>query len=87
MDSCNFARSTFAQDSQDYRDLVFKVLKDFPSVQTFDAAAQLCDDKWCWAMKDGKMLYRDDVHLSLEGSRYLAKELVKLITPESTLVK
>ena len=79
MDSCNFARSTFAQDSQDYRDLVFKVLKDFPSVQTFDAAAQLCDDKWCWAMKDGKMLYRDDVHLSIEGSRYIAQGLTTLI--------
>jgi hypothetical protein len=56
------------------------VLKDFPAVQVFDAAAQLCDAKWCWAMKDGKMLYRDDVHLSSDGSRYIAQGLTKLIT-------
>ncbi|WP_425527259.1 SGNH hydrolase domain-containing protein [Xylella fastidiosa] len=56
-----------------------KVLKDYPSVKVFDAAAQLCDSQWCWAIKDGKMLYRDDDHLSLDGSRLMASELVKLL--------
>jgi len=78
---CAVSRKEFDERNREYRELVFSVLKDFPSVQIFDAAAQLCDDKWCWAMKDGKMLYRDDDHLSIEGSRYIAKELAKLITP------
>ncbi|MGB7649816.1 MAG: SGNH hydrolase domain-containing protein, partial [Gallionella sp.] len=78
---CAVSRKEFDERNREYRELVFSVLKDFPTVQVFDAAAQLCDDNWCWAMKDGKMLYRDDDHLSIEGSRYLAKELVKLITP------
>ncbi len=78
---CAVSRKEFDERNREYRELVFGVLKEFPAVEVFDAAAQLCDEKWCWAMKDGKMLYRDDDHLSIEGSRYLAKELVKLITP------
>lgn len=35
----------------------------------------LCDDAQCYAVKDGKALYFDDNHLSVEG----AKELVSLI--------
>ncbi|MEQ1555375.1 MAG: acyltransferase family protein [Gallionella sp.] len=76
---CAVSRKEFDERNREYRELVFSVLKDFPSVQIFDAAAQLCDDKWCWAMKDGKMLYRDDDHLSIEGSRYIAQGLTTLI--------
>jgi hypothetical protein len=78
---CALPRQDFEQRSREYRELVLSVLKDFPSVKVFDAPAQLCDDQWCWAMKDHMLLYRDDHHLSIEGSRYLAKELVKLIEP------
>jgi hypothetical protein len=27
-----------------------------------------CDDKYCYAMKDNKMLYADDDHHSIDGS-------------------
>ncbi len=78
---CVLPRQDFEQRSREYRELVLSVLKDFPSVKVFDAPALLCDDQWCWAMKDHMLLYRDDHHLSIEGSRYLTKELVKLIEP------
>jgi peptidoglycan/LPS O-acetylase OafA/YrhL len=74
---CAVSRAAFDERNRAYRELVFTVLKDFPTVQIFDAAAQLCDAEWCWAMKDGKMLYRDDDHLSVEGSRLMAKALVQ----------
>ena len=48
----------------------------------FDAAAPFCDDEWCWAMKDGQMLYRDDDHLSVDGSKFLAKKLIKVLSTQ-----
>lgn len=76
---CAIPKHDFDERNKEYRELVLKVLKDYPSVKVFDAAAQLCDSQWCWAIKDGKMLYRDDDHLSLDGSRLMASELVKLL--------
>ncbi|MDD4964251.1 MAG: acyltransferase family protein [Gallionella sp.] len=84
---CAITRQDFEARNREYRELVFAVLKEFPSVQVFDAAAQLCDDQWCWAMKDGKMLYRDDDHLSIEGSRLVAHALVKLIQTKPPLAQ
>ncbi len=78
---CAVSRLDFEQRNRQYRELVLSVLKDFPSVDVFDAAALFCDAQWCWAMTEGKMLYRDDDHLSVQGSRYVASALVKLLKP------
>lgn len=76
---CAVPRQEFDDRNADYRAQVFSVLKDFPQVQVFDAAEVLCDDKFCWAVRDGKMLYRDDDHLSLDGSELIAKGLTPLL--------
>lgn len=36
-----------------------------------------CNDKYCSMKKDGKLLYRDSNHLSINGSRYVANQIVK----------
>lgn len=79
MSPCAMSRTQYEKDASDYRDLVFGVLKDYPTVKIFDAAARLCDDTWCWASKDGKILYTDQHHLSPAGARLLSRELVNLI--------
>ncbi len=76
---CAVPRKEFEARNKIYRDLIQSVAKDFPNVSVFDAAAPFCDDNWCWAMKDGKMLYRDDDHLSIDGSNFLAQELIKVL--------
>ncbi len=76
---CGMSRAVFEKDNKEYRDLIFRVSKDFPNVKVFDTSDMLCDTQYCWAMKDGKMLFRDDVHLSISGSEYIASELVKLL--------
>jgi len=38
--------------------------------------------KYCYAMKNGKLLYRDDDHLSLDGTFELAKFLIDKIVSE-----
>lgn len=76
---CAVPRKDFDERNRAYRELVQSVLKDYPAVKAFDAAAPLCDKEWCWAMKDGQMLYYDDDHLSLDGSRLIATEMVRLL--------
>ena len=77
---CAIPRSVYDERTHKYRAAVMSMVKtDYPSVIVLDAAAQFCDAGWCWAMKDGKMLYRDDDHLSLAGARMVAADLVKLL--------
>ncbi|MBR4736442.1 MAG: acyltransferase, partial [Rhodocyclaceae bacterium] len=51
------------------------VLAEFPQVRRFDLASAICDEERCWAMKDGKLLYRDNSHLSANGSELVAEKL------------
>ena len=51
------------------------VLAEFPQVRRFDLASVICDEERCWAMKDGKLLYRDKNHLSNDGSDLVAEKL------------
>lgn len=76
---CAVPRSTFEEKSQEYRDLVKSVLNDFPEVTLFDASEGLCDEEWCWATKDGKILYNDTNHFSTEGSFFIAERLWPVI--------
>jgi hypothetical protein len=69
---CAIERRSYDQRSARYRKMVREVLEQFPQVQVFDPTKYLCDDRWCWAMRDGEMLYHDDNHLSYLGSEYLA---------------
>ncbi len=52
-----------------------KVLKDFPSVKTFDPSSVFCDiDKnECSWKKDRVVYYTNSAHLTLEGSEIYAK--------------
>lgn len=76
---CAVSKKEFVYRNREYREVVARVLKDFPRVRVFDASERLCDSYWCWGMKDGQMFYRDDSHLSVVGSEYVAKGLLPLM--------
>lgn len=73
---CAVSRAAFEERNRDYCALVAKVLADFPQVVSVDGARPFCDEQWCWAMKDGKILYFDDDHVSLDGARLIAQEIL-----------
>jgi hypothetical protein len=52
-----------------------KVIKDFPGVKLWDRTDLLCDRRYCWAIKNGKMIYRDGDHLNQYGSTYLGERI------------
>ncbi len=76
---CAISREEFDGRNKIYRALVKKVSREIPHVQIFDAGSKFCDDQWCSAIKDGKLLYRDSSHLSVAGSEYVASFLAPLI--------
>ncbi len=72
---CVMSREVFNSFSGKYIELVMRVTKDFPNVKVLNTTSEFCDDKYCWAIKNGTLLYRDPVHLSEDGSRYIADRL------------
>lgn len=78
---CAIPKYEYDLKNKEYRELVLSIVRDYPNVKVFDASAYLCDDKLCWAKKDGDILYRDEHHLSEAGSLLLSHEIVKIIEP------
>ena len=74
---CAIPRSLYEKRSKAYREKVSEVLARFPQVKRWDPAQYLCDQRLCWAVRDGKVLYgRDGQHLSLAGSHWFAGRLL-----------
>jgi len=47
--------------------IIEEMKKEFPRIQWFEAAPAFCDERACRAMIDGRLMYRDDNHLSYDG--------------------
>lgn len=73
---CAEPRNLFENRSRSYRSAVREIVAQVPSVRVFDLALPLCDQLWCWAVRDGKILYQDFNHLSDDGLRLVAPALV-----------
>lgn len=78
-DICAVSRKEYDSRTEKYKKLIYSVLKDFPEVEVFDPTNLLCDNTWCNGMQDGKLLYFDPDHLSVEGSKYIVKHMVPII--------
>ncbi len=53
--------------------------KAYPGVSSFDTFPALCDNASCWAVRDGQVLYQDEEHLSVDGSKLLTGGLTTAI--------
>jgi peptidoglycan/LPS O-acetylase OafA/YrhL len=65
---CKVTRSAYDKRSAQYRKLITRVLEQFPSVEVIDAAQALCDNQFCYAKINNRILYSDDDHLSPYGA-------------------
>lgn len=74
---CALPRAEVDQQTPANDVLVAGLLREFPSVELFRTRDLMCDDKLCWAMKDGELLYRDKDHLSYEGDLYIGKKFAE----------
>lgn len=72
---CKISRSLVDARQASYRKMVAEILKDYPEVITFDPMPYLCDADFCYGGNDSDIFYKDDDHLSIAGSKLIAKGL------------
>jgi hypothetical protein len=59
------------------RQIVAELSEKYPQLRVFDTGPLMCDDRVCDVQRGHMMLYRDSTHLSVRGSAYVARALVK----------
>ncbi len=55
------------------RTAINKVVNANKNVTFFDPSAKFCDDKFCYVVRDDKVLYKDGDHLNSNGGHYVGK--------------
>lgn len=68
---CTVPRLQVEKRQQKYQEIIAPVLAEFPNVTVWNPLPALCDETYCWAIKEQKMLYRDNNHLNETGAIYL----------------
>jgi hypothetical protein len=79
--NCTMDRREVEERSAGYRRIVMDVLAKFPTARYWDPIPLLCDERMCYAKRDGVLLYRDKNHLSLAGSEYLGRSFATEAPP------
>ena len=70
--NCSFPRADIEAYRQDEDRMILFIKTQFPHLLIYDPVEDLCDQTNCYLMKNGVLLYRDNHHLSIDGSKYLA---------------
>jgi peptidoglycan/LPS O-acetylase OafA/YrhL len=69
------ADASFFRKQQVYRPALVAVAASSPNVRLVEIDDVFCDEHVCSAAKDGALFFRDQDHLTVEGSRYLGQRL------------
>ena len=70
---CAIKRDVVNRRQAATRRVVAKLVTAYPTVRVFDPLDVLCDESQCFAERDGRLLFRDDDHLSMAGSELVAR--------------
>ena len=62
-----------------YKKILYNVIVDYKNVKVVDLTGTFCDGQFCYAKKDGHILYRDVSHLSVYGSLLAAPAIMKAL--------
>ena len=80
---CARPRAEVMGEQDTMRRMLAILAKRHPKMKVFDPIPALCDAEYCYAIRDGKLLYRDGDHLSLDGSNLVAGAfLERMAKPE-----
>ena len=70
---CELTYNDYMIRAGEYRNSVKKIAKNYSNIAILDPKNLYCDDSYCYAEKNDKMLYADDNHHSVAGSEIQAK--------------
>lgn len=74
--NCRLTLDLYLNRAGEYRDFIYDLSKKYKNITILDPKNLYCDDKYCYAIKNGKMLYADDDHHSVDGSVEQAKYFI-----------
>ncbi len=78
---CKIPRIEYDERAERYKNLVYSIADEFPSVTIFDPTSLFCDQNYCYGFNDEfGYLYEDIDHLSTNGSIFVAQKLVEVIS-------
>jgi len=80
--TCKIKLKDFLNRQKEYRSFINKISKKYPNIIVLDPKNLYCDNNYCYAIKNGKMLYADDDHHSINGSIMQAKFFEKKVFNE-----
>ena len=85
---CRLTVNSYLNRAGEYRNFIYNLAKKYDNISVLDPKDIYCDDKFCYAIRDNKMLYADDDHHSIEGSLKQAEFFIKdLILDKANDVK
>jgi len=76
---CKITYVSYMVRAGEYRNRIKEISRKYPNITLLDPKDLYCDDVYCYAVKDGKMLYADDDHHSTDGSIMQAKYFMRNI--------
>lgn len=72
---CAVPRTEVGSRNREYRDLIARISMDFPSINIVDTQQMLCDQEYCWALKNDELLYMDGDHLNKFGTAMVVRKM------------
>jgi peptidoglycan/LPS O-acetylase OafA/YrhL len=75
--SCAITRAQWEQQIVQHREVLRGFAREFPQLLIYDPTDALCDDKACHVMIDGRLMYRDNNHLSYDGDLYVGRHFAE----------
>jgi len=70
--SCAVSVKEYRERMREYRAILTKAQAEFPTMLVWDPEPLFCDAQRCMGLVENKLMYADDDHLSIEGSRLVA---------------
>jgi len=77
--ACKVEYDKYIQRMWGYKLKMINLAKNYKNIFVIDIEQAFCDKNYCYGIKDGKMLYSDDDHLSIEGSIHQAKYILEKV--------
>src|SRR5580704_6345748 len=76
---CWIERSAVEARQKDYRAAIEQIQLRHPDLQVFDTMPLLCDERHCYGIKDHHVLYLDDDHIGIYGTKMIGEKLAEFL--------
>jgi peptidoglycan/LPS O-acetylase OafA/YrhL len=79
---CTVNLEIYKKRMDDYRAGVFDIKKHYPELLILDPESLFCDVKVCTGIKNNMLLYTDEDHISVDGSKYVGSNIARQLLIE-----